>query len=87
MRNFQTSGFAVLAKNGMVASSSFVFFNWLDILKKGGNAADAAIAMALILPLCEPQSTGLFGDVFCIIKESNQEKFVGLNGSGDLHIS
>ena len=54
----------------------------LDILKNGGNAVDAAIAMALVLPICEPQSTGLFGDVFAIIKPSDNDNFVGINGSG-----
>ena len=35
--------------------------------------------MSLVLPLCEPQSTGLFGDVFCILKMANSENFKGFN--------
>ncbi len=84
MRNFQIPGkSSVFSKSGMVASSHPLSSSiGLNILKKGGNAVDAAIAMALILPLCEPQSTGYFGDVFCIISQPNKGKFVGLNGSG-----
>ena len=40
----------------------------LDAMSIGGNAIDAAITSALMLVLCEPQSTGLFGDAFAIIK-------------------
>ena len=38
--------------------------------------------MAFVLPICEPQSTGLFGDVFAMIKPNNSENIIGLNGSG-----
>ena len=73
----------VLGLNGSVATSHPLAANaGLDILKKGGNAVDAAIAMALVLPLCEPQSTGFFGDIFCVISKYNDSKFIGLNGSG-----
>ena len=84
VRNFQKSGrSSVLSKNGMVASSHPLSSSvGLDILKSGGNAIDAALAMALVLPLCEPQSTGYFGDVFCIISLPDKEKFIGINGSG-----
>ena len=71
------------ADQGMVATSHPIAVGvGLDILKKGGNAVDAAIAMALVLPLCEPHSTGLFGDVFALIKPMNSKKIIGLNGSG-----
>ncbi len=84
MRNFQKQGRSlVLSYNGMVASSHSLSSSiGIEILKKGGNAVDAALAMAFVLPLCEPQSTGFFGDIFCIISQSNDSKFIGLNGSG-----
>ena len=84
IRNFQTSGRSTVLSNiGMVATShSLASSVGIDILKKGGNAIDSAIAMALMLPLCEPQSTGLFGDVFCIVKKKENSEFIGLNGSG-----
>ncbi|CAG8771594.1 23032_t:CDS:2, partial [Gigaspora rosea] len=45
----------------------------LEILKKGGNAADAAVA---------PTSTGIGGDCFCLFYDANTKKVSGLNGSG-----
>ena len=84
MRDFQKSNRSIsYSSNGMVATSHpIASIVGLDILKKGGNAVDAAIAMALVLPICEPQSTGLFGDVFAMIKPSDNDNFVGINGSG-----
>ena len=84
MRDFQKSNRSIsYSSNGMVATSHpIASIVGLDILKKGGNAVDAAIAMALVLPICEPQSTGLFGDVFAMIKPSDKDNFVGINGSG-----
>ena len=84
MRNFQVSGKSTVYSNrGMVATSHPIASSiGLDILKRGGNAVDAAIAMAFSLPICEPQSTGLFGDVFAMVKPSNSNSIIGLNGSG-----
>ena len=84
MRNFHLPGKSTVhSQEGMVATSHPLACSvGLEILKKGGNAVDAAIAMALVLPLCEPQSTGLFGDVFALIKTAKSEEIIGLNGSG-----
>lgn len=84
MRNFQIPGRSpVLSRSGMVACSHPIASSvGITVLKNGGNAADAALAMALVLPICEPQSTGLFGDAFALIKPAGTDNIFGINGSG-----
>ena len=54
----------------------------LDILKSGGNAMDAAIAMATTLPLVEPTGNGLGSDCFALVWSEKDQKLFGLDGSG-----
>jgi gamma-glutamyltranspeptidase/glutathione hydrolase len=54
----------------------------LDILKKGGNAIDAAIAANAVLGLVEPTGAGIGGDLFALIWSADKGKLYGLNGSG-----
>jgi len=78
---YQLSRYSVTAKNGMVCSSSALASSaGLEILKKGGNAVDAAIATAAVLTVVEPVSNGLGGDAFAIVWM--KEKLHGLNASG-----
>lgn len=72
---------AVFAKRGMVATSQPLAAQaGLDILKKGGNAIDAAIATAAMLTVVEPTSNGIGGDAFALVWTKGE--LHGLNGSG-----
>lgn len=54
----------------------------IEILKKGGSAVDAAIAMNACLGFLEPTACGIGGDVFAMLWDPAQKKVVGIAGSG-----
>lgn len=71
----------VYARNGMACSTSPIASQvGLEILKAGGNAMDAAVAMATTLPLVEPTGNGLGSDCFALVWTDG--KLYGLDGSG-----
>ncbi len=54
----------------------------LDIMSRGGNAVDAAVAAAAVLNVVEPHMTGAGGDLFAIAWLADQGRLVGLDASG-----
>ena len=73
----------VRAQHGMVASSQPLASQvGLDVLKRGGNAVDAAIAMAAMLNVTEPMMTGIGGDMFALVYWAKTKELKGLNASG-----
>ncbi len=73
----------VISTDGMVAASHPLAAQiGIDILKKGGTAVDAAIAVNAALGLMEPTGSGIGGDLFAIVWDSKTGKLHGLNASG-----
>jgi gamma-glutamyltranspeptidase/glutathione hydrolase len=73
----------VRARHGMVACSQPLASEvGLSVLKRGGNAVDAAIAMAAMLNVTEPMMTGIGGDAFALVYWAKTKELRGLNASG-----
>ncbi|WP_319531303.1 gamma-glutamyltransferase family protein [uncultured Cohaesibacter sp.] len=70
----------VMANNVVATSQPLATQAGIEILHRGGNAVDAAIATAATLTIVEPVSNGLGSDAFCILWDGNQ--LHGLNASG-----
>ena len=73
----------VIASHGMAATAQPLASQVaIDILKKGGTAVDAAIAVNATLGLMEPTGCGVGGDLFAIVFDPKTKRLYGLNGSG-----
>ena len=75
MRNLHIPGRSnILSTNGMAATSQpLSSLEAISILKKGGNAVDAAIAASIVQSVIEPGSTGVGGDCFALISLNNRK--------------
>ncbi|KAI9060605.1 gamma-glutamyltranspeptidase [Trametes sanguinea] len=73
----------VYGSKGVVAASQPLAVEaGLEILRKGGNAADAAVATSAALNVTEPSCCGIGGDAFCLFYDAKTKTVKALNGSG-----
>ncbi|KAG1647959.1 Glutathione hydrolase proenzyme [Nymphon striatum] len=81
MRDFhEPKRSAIYAANGALATSHPLATGaGLDVLKRGGNAVDAAVTAAAVLTVVEPAMTAIGGDGFALISKPGQPLY-GLNG-------
>jgi gamma-glutamyltranspeptidase/glutathione hydrolase len=80
---YPSNRYTQIAQNAMVATSHPLAANaGMHILRNGGNAVDAAVAMAACLSVVEPTSNGIGGDAFALVWIEKEQKLYGINGSG-----
>jgi len=73
----------VMVQHGMVVTSQPLAAQaGLQVLLRGGNAIDAAVATAAVLSVVEPMMVGVGGDVFAVIYVAKERKIYVLNSSG-----
>ena len=73
----------VLARHGMVATSDPLAAEaGLEILRRGGNAIDAAVATGAVLDVTSQNDTGIGGDLFALVYVAKDKKLYALNSAG-----
>ncbi|HUX36924.1 MAG TPA: gamma-glutamyltransferase family protein [Rectinemataceae bacterium] len=83
LESFDSRRSVVYGRKGMVATSQpLATAAGLEVLRAGGNAADAAVAVAAALNVTEPSSTGIGGDMFALWWDGSSGAIEALNGSG-----
>lgn len=81
--DFDSRRAMVMARRGMAAASNPLAAQaGLNILRQGGNAADAAVAMSAVMNVTEPGACGIGGDCFALFFDAKSKRVSALNGSG-----
>lgn len=84
MRNFELPGRSLaVARHGMAATSHpQSTLAAVNVLQRGGNAIDAAVAAVAVQGVVEAGSTGIGGDCFALLSKGGSTDIVAYNGSG-----
>jgi len=81
--DFNSRRSMISARRGMVgASNPLAAQAGLNILRLGGNAADAAVATSAMMNVMDPGSCGVGGDCFALYFDAKTRQVTALNGSG-----
>lgn len=75
-KTFISSNCAVATEHPLSSLAAF------EVLQKGGNAVDAAVAGSFCLSVVQPQLSGLGGDFFALVYVKREEKVYCINSSG-----
>ena len=82
-QKYPSQRFPIYARGGMVnCSSPLASAAGLDVLRRGGNAVDAAVAAAAALTVVEPTANGLGSDAFALVWSEKEKRLFGINSSG-----
>ena len=82
-QRYPSRRYPIFARGGMVnCSSPQAAAAGLEVLRAGGNAADAAVAAAAALTVTEPTANGIGSDAFALIWIAKDRRLYGLNASG-----
>ena len=83
LQRYPSQRYPVYARGGMVCCSvPMASAAGLEILRKGGNAMDAAVAAAAALTVTEPTANGIGSDAFALVWSERDGRLYGLNASG-----
>ncbi len=83
LQRYPSQRYPVYARGGMVnCSSPQASAAGLEILRRGGNAMDAAAAAAAALTVTEPTANGIGADAFALVWSERDRRLYGLNSSG-----
>ncbi|KAK8760655.1 hypothetical protein V5799_028078 [Amblyomma americanum] len=72
----------IAARAAVVSDEVLASQAGLDVLRRGGNAADAALAMSACMQVLQPYSTGVGGDCFALYYDARTKKVHCVDGSG-----
>lgn len=82
-QRYPSARFPIYVRGGMVnCSSPQAAAAGLEVLRRGGNAMDAAVAAAAALTVVEPTANGIGADAFALVWSEKEQKLFGLNSSG-----